>query len=738
MNPQVGTSNLNTQHENHNAFSLTAMTKNFMTNIASLNNIGKSSLNLDESENHEQVAEESHADMHNASNLQLVPSQSLEHSTEIKKTEGPSKLRLTTEQPSIDLSGLQLKTDNNADTLVTSSFTKSALPISRNRLKDLHSIIDLPKKQLVPEENEKINLMKNFLFFLKFAFSTILLALIALYTTYSYLYPAISYTLCSISDGIATGFALITIINHLISTDKDIMSKYDGLWKMHAFCVFQITAITVVCNFALSKFPNPNPIWFTLIKAILVLWTMVLYSIYLKNRRKTAKKQQEIGKVNKKSASFFNVKVYKNFMEDVGKLRTEIVKRTDKRRENLDSNQNVFLGREKPTNDEEKLEERRLQKEIVKGQHNIIKMITFRSGILFSIIITLPILQFAACVGLYEVFLLLWTHWLPGSFLVAASYPIVVWIFKLIMRYLDRKYELGMPEFIEFASIVFAALPYRFFYFSVSIYWHALVLIGSKMGFKLVVYLIYGTNLTFWRKLLYGRRRARCLKRKESSPINRLKKANEKQKSPTVKNTANRDENVNFSTWSHDQSSPKKKSGDLNESSAGQTFSEGNQRMRTKKRFSKALGKSIFERMKELEEKTKRSDDSEYRQLYLNFYLLQIIDIIDLIAVLVSMIGMKVIQKDHFFSRLSWSQTATIIGWNGVELAADLILLVLVTLIWRKTEAFRKIGNEIRPLKSLRVNFAVSLGLQAIAFFLLYYIVSNLFSTTNLDISDVF
>lgn len=741
MNQNVDSDPQNKQKEESKGFSWTDMSKKLISGLIPSNKKDQDSAN---SNNNIVVQEkraddsriEARADVSNASQLQLLGLHNLDISVDNKKSETSetNRLRAKTKHQGDqgDISLIHMETINNTSTFSQRNPGKSPTSSKTQITETAHN----------QKPQEIVNHTANIRFCLKLFMSMMILALSALFLTYPYTVKQLGISLNPFADGLASGIALTMIINRLISNDSDILAKYEGLWKMHVFCVIQLTAITTITSYILSTFSAPNPMWLTLIKSVLILWTMMLYSIYLKNQRNREKSKQDIGNQNKKTGGFFNVKIYKNFMEDVAKSSKELVLKTESREGELKNDKNVFLGKNTSQGRGEKHEETKSDRRFLKGRHNIVNMVTFQSGVVFSIMITIPVLQFTACIGIYEVFLLLWTRWKPGSFFVAASYPLVVGFFKLIMHALNTRYEMRMSEFIEFASIIFASLPYRFFYFAFDNYGHALLLIFIRLLYKMTVYIVYGSKIRYWHEKCFNRKpptEPSLQKKLSNQAVDQSKQSptskNPTSKTPTFKNQAIGNETNIVATWSPEANKPATWTNiELPNLTAGDSVPSAS---RINKRFSKAAKRGIAEKARALEYENKHRYDNDYRIMYLKFFLLQTVDILDLIAEVISMVTMRAVNKTNYYSQYTWAQLSMVTVWNAIELALNLLLMVLFAFIWRKSEVLSEFQREVRPLEFLRENFKVSLGLQAIVFFSLYYIVSNLFSSANLDISDV-
>ena len=601
-----------------------------------------------------------------------------------------------------------------------------------------------PRKSIVPEQTaqeKKKYFLKSLLFFIKYFLVICLICATALVTMYPFSQEAIKYTISSSIEGLAIGIALAAIENYQISRYHNLIYKYENLKAMHVFCIIQMVAFVTLLDYVFSFVTIGAPFFLLLIKAVLVFWTMIIYSLYLRASRHRVKKQQAVGGMNSKQTSFFNVKVYKNFQEEVGKITNELIKKTTLRKKTLDANENIFIGKEKFGKDEDQqtVKEKKFSKKIVKGHHNVKNMLTFRTGMMFSFLVMIAFLQIAGSLGIYKAFVVLWSYWRPGSFIVAAIYPIAIWLIKMMMQLIENKFSLRAREFIEIISIIFAALPYRFFFYTFDSHWQAVILIAVKFIYKAMIYLVYGTRLVIWKRWIDKHRNNRicCCKKRMVSRSASFRSMSAKSLTASMESTpkATSSSNTKVSRSLVLSSEPDRTPKKDEQPEVAKTQPDSERTMtRSKKRFTSALvsnKQTIFDRILQQELRVKKTYEADYRILTLKFFLLQYVDIADLIVVAVSMVSVRATNFTHFFTMFSWTEIGMILAWNGVELTLDCIFYLVVYFVWQGAKYFKKIEFNVYGVQTLRGDFKILVWLQTLVFFLIFHILSQYFLTRN-------
>lgn len=583
----------------------------------------------------------------------------------------------------------------------------------KKELKDsLYALKDTPSTPFIDFKKFMAKFWTLLLFFLKFLGVSILIVIIAEFSTYHYSFPGFQKSFCLLMDGLGTSIALVILVHNLLTkhneAETEILVKYRGVWKVHLAVVFFTTGGTNLLGFIFFDLAYHHPIWILIIKAILIFVDMIIYALYLSYQRQRYKQHQEFSLEHKQVRTFFNVNVYKNFSKEMQNMQEEITKKTEERANKLKTVNADILGKKREQK-EEPTPQKNLsihRNQLLKGRHHLTNMLTFRKGFLFSLLITLPFFQLLISIELLIAVKNLVNDWKPGVFLVSIAYPIIMFLIKLILLYIQRSSnDIMSRENVEYICLTFAALPFRFFYVALNEVYDGFILIVIKLAYKTCVYLIYALILPRLYKKLVSR-----------NYLGKVRQAAQEKPPAIIADLIKA--NTNTLPTAPD------KGRDKSPKEERQTVTLGDERRVRKSRF-RGTKKNIFDMIEEQERKQEESQKHNYEAIIVKFNILQFVDICYLIAVLIGLLALRIFQITHPLRRLTYDGMWQIGVWNSVEFICELAFMGIVRFFWRRNQEFKRILTSTDTWHFLKSNFATGVAFHLMCYFTIYYFVSN-------------
>ena len=326
--------------------------------------------------------------------------------------------------------------------------------------------------------------------------SSLLLALFGAVTSYSFNSSIYQLYGTAVIDGFLLSIYIVTIMRKFTSSSrtKDHLMLYTKLYLYHRWIFVQTVAVMVGLTIAFESKVAKNIYWFVLYKGIAVFLAMIVYFAYFLRKHKQVKTVDDKKSKGKKK-HFFYTDIYKQFLEELRQaehklkapsaLQIETEKKASfenktKRRQSIFE---AFAKRNSQWLDHS-LHRTPVTQLIIIGPKQIV-------GI--TIIIFFPFLQLMVAFSLNQLFIFLLNNYNTYAFLAAiAIYPAAMDIFRAISGWIDSSFKMDLNSNAIFLSTAFGTLPFRIFFLSVVSLDQALCMIATRIGYKFLVYIIYG------------------------------------------------------------------------------------------------------------------------------------------------------------------------------------------------------------------------------------------------------
>ena len=330
--------------------------------------------------------------------------------------------------------------------------------------------------------------------------SALVMAIISAFLTASYdsRYFHIYGTL--LLDGVLHGIFIVVIISFTIAKheEKHPEVKHGRMLVLHLLVILLSTIICTAFNSRAEDNYAPSAFWPIVAKCIAIVVAMCLYWLYFAVLR-CLYQPKASEKNSKEKPKLFAIDIYQNFIEDLKSTKRKL-------EESMTSNSNQNSGRTTPKIQSEvpRTNFRQMHKTLtgilLQQKKKTVPYLPSLTLIGASIFILLPFGQLAASIGYIMAFTHVQASEQPNLvYLICITYPPMIVLFKKMMFLVNTKFNLELEKLVEFLSLAFAALPYRVLFFSASGIQQSLIIIGLKIGYKLLVYLAYGWH--FNRKL---------------------------------------------------------------------------------------------------------------------------------------------------------------------------------------------------------------------------------------------
>lgn len=418
-----------------------------------------------------------------------------------------------------------------------------------------------------------------------------------------------------------------------------------------------------------SRFEQqPQKMWFYLISKLVVLpFVGLIYSIYLRT-----KKLYQLKKCQTEKGMFFKSNIYRNFLEELNHNRIELKDKQRTSKQSIDSQ-----GRHTKSFDTQIFDHRYFQELSYKLKFNkmrYLKVLPIRRGIALLLVIAGLFIQlFASYSYLKAVDYAYESQNISYLYIASVIYPTVIGIIKFFVMKVNTAGGSPMAESnIQLISMLFAVLPYRLVFLRSRSYAQALGIIGIKFGYKFVVYFLYGGNLALLHqigsKISHGWQNAKSKFRKVLT-----------NKGGTSK--------------------------------VGQTEAH-----------------SVILRLKS--HKDAVLQESHLKDLICRFLMLQMIDITNLIAFVITFVAFS-LQKaiPHIYQKFCLASVKRLVGSNMIELGLDLLILVLVLgLLWYKRHVLKPVVVKNYIVEFVHESYGLMIAASLIIYFSQQLIISNLWS----------
>ena len=416
---------------------------------------------------------------------------------------------------------------------------------------------------------------------------------------------------------------------------------------------------------SISNWSVRSQFFYLLCKLPIVLLNYIIYQIYF-----FSKKFKHLHQTKYKKRSFFYADIYKNFQEELNKIKSSL----HERQKNGQQKPLPTLESDNATTTQTKPDTLTMADIIVKTQHNLHNVVSWHRNGAAHLIIAVLLCQFLVSFG-YLAIVQASIENSVGFFIVfsAVFYPIIIGVMKELAMRVEASEHVGIDaHVIHMMSMMISAVTYRSIYFLIDTRWQAICVILIKVAYKIIVYAFYGRSVGFLRKLWEK------IKEKFRS-LKEIYQQNQKQHTEHKKTPLRRTSKVT----------------------------------------------SVFERIT-LEDKFEKQYLKNFSS---RFAILQMTDCMSIISLWVTLgIFNSSSSIDDVFKRhYSPNKVGRIIEFTGIELAFDIGLVILIALLMRRSKIFKtlkvlRVLNEI-----LKSSLLVFVGISFMVFYSFYLVFTSYF-----------
>ena len=462
-------------------------------------------------------------------------------------------------------------------------------------------------------------------------------------------------------DGFLHSIFIISMFQTVIT--KHSKHNFKKLFFLHAFVIAQSTVLSAGFNLLCEE--KQSIYWFIFSKILAVIaatcfYLVVFGVIYLQSCRKN----QNCSKTTTPNHSKSSSGLYLNFLEDLKNLRSQLKLQKSQNSPSQNRFQSPRSGDSSPILVARSPDS---TSHIKMGEKAEISPFSPLKILGLGIFLILPFVQLMLSVSSQLLFDYLGETTHPGfSYIVCVAYPTVIGLCKNLMELVNKKFNLEIDCHLEFISLAFAALPYRALFFSLDSLTEAAIVIGIKIWYKVMVYIVAQIVKKRAKRLT-----RKCFKKRKEKTIQPSKTSYRKSRSAT-----------------------------------------------------RELRTTIItiDGLSEKQRKTKANFNAASRFVS-KFIVLEFCDVYDLIAFTSIFAIFKFIPYENPFKSLTSSEYNSRLLFAGIELGVDLALWVIILLSWRKIEHLNKIKIAKCALKFFREIKWVFLTVNLTLFFSLYMLV---------------
>lgn len=388
------------------------------------------------------------------------------------------------------------------------------------------------------------------------------------------------------------------------------------------------------------------------------------------------KKKRHVKHVQSQRKSFFYADIYKNFQQELTRMKNTLHEKA--RRGTSFQHHNSPLKRS-VTRRTRRVSES-MADIVGTTQHKFKKVVSLARNWAVHLMLVLLFAQFLLSFGYMAVVRASIDNDLQAFIYIGAGfYPLITGIMKAITKKIASAYEVGIetPP-IHMISMTIAAVTYRFVYFMIDSEGQAVGIILVKVGYKVLVYIIYGEAIENFQKI--GEQAAKKWKDFKNKLKTKLKRTDHK--SPSLKSPSLRSPSI------------------------------------------RTVGLSFFERVT-----VNAYNAKQHLQFFsIQFVLVQIADMTAIIAscIVLAIFNNSSLVQSVFKQRYSADKVNKIIEFAGIELIFDVALIIVMMYILKKNTLFKDI-KLLRILNNiLRYSIQTFMCMNMLAYYT-YYLVFTYF-----------
>ena len=334
--------------------------------------------------------------------------------------------------------------------------------------------------------------------------SSLLIAIFGAVTSYSYNSPNFQLYGTAVIDGVFLGVYIIMIMREFMSPSrtKDHLVPYSNLPWYHTWVLFQTVAITFGLTIAFERGSQKSIYWYGFYKGIAVLAAMLIYCKYFRKKMLQVKKIEE--RTNRGSKkSFFFTRIYKNFLDELYgsgvRLQTPIPQAMETANDIKDS-QKRGAKRHKSISDIIANRSAQWARHTVeKTPSDKVLVIDFIQICGLTAIIFIPFIQLLVAFAIDSLFATLRDSYTSNlCYIAIAVYPVLSWTIRSIVIWIDTASRVNFGNSVLYIATAFGTLPFRVFFFRAQALEQAIYMILISIGYKVLVYVIYGI---LWKSL---------------------------------------------------------------------------------------------------------------------------------------------------------------------------------------------------------------------------------------------
>ena len=411
---------------------------------------------------------------------------------------------------------------------------------------------------------------------------------------------------------------------------------------------------------SINPWANLSQFYYLLCKLPVVAVNFLIYEVYF-----LAKKFHHIKHSENQRKSFFYVDIYKNFQVELHKLKHQLDEKFKPKKNrstqlelNVDETPKHLRNRPETTAEV-------MGKTIVDYR----KVFSLTQNLAVHCIVVILYCQLLLSFGYLA---LVKAAFEEGAevliYIGAAFYPILTGLMKIVISRIDEKYNVGMENpLMQLVSMTIAAVSYRCIYFMIDEYAQAVGVLLFKLGYKIIIYAIYGSGINTYQKLwLNIKKKAHMLKKKC------------------------------FQKWSKE-------------------------RVTTRRTLSLSLratmSLSSSDKVHFVEDNL---DEKQHIKVFsIRFGLLMVSDCTAIVCMNITtvILNHSSVVKNVFSQRYGADKLNRILGFSGIELAFDIFMLLIMAVIMKKSKLYR----EIKVLRMLNNLLRLSQVIFITTNFVVYY-----------------